>query len=104
MTDRRSENRIVIRWVLALSVAALFISVSTSIAVLLFMIGYGQELAKRDSDIARLEGMVQARLQMESTLRLEIQTWQAYVKSLERVLTEHEIELPEAPYKRKGGK
>lgn len=48
-----------------------------------------------DQRMAKLEGMVQARLQMESSLRMEIQTFQAYIVKLERTVTEHGIKLPE---------
>lgn len=49
------------------------------------------------TQIARLEGMVEARLQMEASLRMEIQTWQAYVSSLEKVMIESGLQIPERP-------
>lgn len=58
-----------------------------------------------DQRIARLEGMVQARLQMESDLRVEIQTWQAYVFGLQKRMIEEGVEnvpdLPESLIKRR---
>lgn len=97
MMDRRSENRAVIRWMLALGIAAFSISITTSIMVLLFIIGYNQELAIRDQRIAKLEGMVQARLQMESDLRSDFQLWQAYCASLEKAMIKFGVKLPNFP-------
>lgn len=95
--DRRAENRAIIRWMLFLGIAAFSISIVTSVMVLLFMIGYNQELSSRDQRIAKLEGMVQARLQMESSLRIEIQTWQAYVVDLQKTLLESGLNPPSSP-------
>lgn len=95
--DRRAENRAIIRWMLSLGIAAFSISITTSIMVLLFMIGYNQELASRDQRIAKLEGMVQARLQMESDLRTEIQTWQAYCMALQRKMIEYGVRSSDVP-------
>jgi hypothetical protein len=50
-----------------------------------------------DQRIARLEGMVEARLKMEASLRMEIQTTQAYVNSLRVTMTAHGIVAPEMP-------
>lgn len=97
LMDRRAENRAVIRWMLGLGIAAFSISITTSIMVLLFIIGYNQELSSRDQRISKLEGMVQSRLQMESSLRMEIQTWQAYVSGLQKRMIEYGISVPDLP-------
>lgn len=48
-----------------------------------------------DQRIARLEGMVQARLQMEISLRTEIQTYQAYTVRLQALMIEEGIKVPD---------
>lgn len=51
-----------------------------------------------DQRMARLEGMVEARLQMESDLRTEMQTWQAYVFGLQKRMIETGVEnVPDLP-------
>lgn len=100
--DRRAENRAIIRWMLGLGIAAFSISITTSVMVLLFMIGYNQELSSRDQRIAKLEGMVQARLQMESDLRADFQLWQSYCASLEKSMIEFGVKVPKFPGKLKG--
>lgn len=65
-----------------------------------------------DQRVARLEGMVAARLQVEmersrteASLRIEIQTWQAYVFGLQKRMIEAGVEnvpdLPESLLKRR---
>lgn len=55
-----------------------------------------------DQRIARLEGMVQARLQMESDLRSDFQLWQSYCASLEKSMIEFGVKVPKFPGKLKG--
>lgn len=50
-----------------------------------------------DQRIARLEGMVQARLQMESDLRSDLQMSQAHCISLQKAMIEFGIKVPEFP-------
>lgn len=51
-----------------------------------------------DQRIARLEGMVEAEIQMHISLRMEIQTWQAYINRVEKYLIESGFEdVPKPP-------
>lgn len=65
-----------------------------SLFAMLGLIFYGWVTDQR---IARLEGMVIARLEMEASLRMELQTWQAYVVVLQKRLIENGIDVPDSP-------
>lgn len=65
-----------------------------SIVTLLGVVAFGWVYGER---VSRLQGAVDARLQMELALRTEIQTYQAHTVKLREILQESGLKLPPLP-------
>ena len=65
-----------------------------ALVALLIALWYGRFL---EGAILGLCEQASARIQIEGMLRIEIQTWQAYTVSLQKLMIEHGIKVPDVP-------
>jgi len=67
------------------------------------LVGYGwwtdQHIARLEGEIEEARHEIDRRMQVEVSLRTDIQTWEAYVVALHNSLIEARIRAPEIPKK-----